>query len=371
MRKIPLLVPELPTAKELQPFLKRIDAARWYSNFGPLVLELEGRLRETFQRDCRAPLSVCTVSNCTVGLELALQALDLKPGARVLIPGLTFAATAAAVVRAGYEPVVADVDPGSWLLTPEIAKHACAKSRVDAVMPVSTYGCPQDPAAWDSFSGSTGIPVVLDAAGAYGNQRAGERPALVFSLHATKVLSGAEGGFVVSPDAELVARVRQMSNFGIGAGGLVERPGTNAKLSEYHAAVVLAMLGRWDDGAKRRKELHRLYIAALAEHCPYAILQQRPADGVYSIMPVLLPAGAHAADAGDKLLEQGIETRCWYCPAIHRHPAFSGATRAGTLDTVEALGDRLLALPFHLSLAPDDVGHVCRRLQTVLGGAGR
>lgn len=371
MRKIPLLVPELPTAGELRPLLERIDAARWYSNFGPLVLELESRLRETFHRDSRTPLSVCTVSNCTAGLELAMQALKLKPGARVLIPGLTFVATAAAVVRAGYEPAIADVDSGSWLLTPEIAKHACARVRVDAVMPVSTYGCPQDPAAWDSFSESTGIPVVLDAAGAYGNQRAGERLALAFSLHATKVLSGAEGGFVISPDPELVARVREMSNFGIGAGGLVERPGTNAKLSEYHAAVVLAMLVRWEDRAKRRKELHRQYMATLAEHCPAVILQQRPADGVYSIMPVLLPPGTHAADVANKLLEHGIETRRWYCPAIHCHPAFSGAPRAGTLDTVETLGDRLLALPFHLMLSTDDVGHVCRHLHAVLEGFSR
>ena len=129
--------------------------------------------------------------------EVACAPYRDTPRARVLIPAITFVATAAAVVRAGYEPVLSDVDERTWLLTPEIARRAIAKIPVDAVMPVSTYGCLQDTGAWDDFSRATGVPVVIDAAGAFGNQQAGERSTLVFSLHATKVLSGAEGGFEI------------------------------------------------------------------------------------------------------------------------------------------------------------------------------
>jgi dTDP-4-amino-4,6-dideoxygalactose transaminase len=368
MHKIPLLIPQMPTADELRPFLERIDQARWYTNFGPLALELEGELLRRLGAGGTGPLFGASLSNCTVGLELSLAALALKPGARVLVPGLTFVATAAAVARVGCEPVISDVDPGSWLLTPRIARRAAAETPVDAVMPVSTYGCAQDAAAWDEFAEATGVPVVLDAAGAFGNQRAGRRIALVFSLHATKVLSAAEGGFVASADAGFIARIKRLANFGIGSpGGFVDQPGTNAKLSEYHAAVALAMLQRWDELARRRIALHRSYLEALAASCPAVTLQQRAADGVYSIMPVLLPDGASAAAIGEALGGQGIETRRWYCPTLEQHPAFASCRIAGELEAVRALGERLLALPFHLYLEPGDVTLVCGRLRAALG----
>jgi dTDP-4-amino-4,6-dideoxygalactose transaminase len=365
--KVQLLVPDSATTDELLPYLRRIDASRWYSNFGPLVLELEAKLLGQFRPDAQGLLHLTTVSNCTVGLELALWALGLRPGSRVLMPALTFVATAAAVVRAGYQPVLSDVDPESWLLTPAIAKTAIAAAQVDAVMPVSTYGCAQDGGAWDEFSQSTGVPVVVDAAGSFGNQHAGDETTLVFSLHATKSLSAAEGGFVISGDQKLIARVRRMSNFGIDfSNGLVETPGTNAKLSEYHAAVALATMDRWSERKERRVQLHGQYIEELKRTGANVTLQQRPVDGVYSIMPVLLPAGRSASRLAGVLHGQGVETRRWYCPAIHHQPGFAGAARAGELKTVESLNERLLALPFHPFLTVQDIRFVCERLKQAL-----
>lgn len=369
MRKIALLVPDLPTSDEIRPFLERIDRARWYTNFGPLALELEDKLLAALRAGGQGGLCGVSLSNCTVGLELSLAALSLKPGARVLVPGLTFVATAAAIARVGYAPVICDVDAGSWLLTPEIARRAAAKIAVDAVMPVSTYGCRQDAAAWDAFAEATGIPVVLDAAGAFGNQPAGRRVASVFSLHATKVLSAGEGGFVASADAAFVARIKRLANFGIGSpGGFVDLPGTNAKLSEYHAAVALAMLQRWNEYRQRRIVLHRSYLEAMAKNCPTVALQKRSADAAYSIMPVLLPKGVTAASIGEVLAAEGIETRRWYCPTLEQHPAFAKCQVAGPLEVVRALDERLLALPFHLHLELRDAAHVCERLGVALGG---
>src|SRR5215510_1902792 len=124
--EIRLLVPDPPDTDALSPYLRRIDSARWYTNFGPAVRQLEERLLELCQKDSRAPLYLTTVSNCTLGLELALSAFQLRPGAHVLVPGLTFAATITAVMRAGLEPVIGDIDPASWLLTPDIARRAMA-----------------------------------------------------------------------------------------------------------------------------------------------------------------------------------------------------------------------------------------------------
>ena len=370
---IPLLVPDLPPAEELLPYLRRIDASRWYTNFGPLVREFEAAMQARFAAPAQHAVSV---SNATLGLEVALLALGLPPGSRVLMPALTFVATATATLRAGHVPVFCDVDPDTWLLTPEIAARALRDQRVDAVMPVATYGCPCEAAGWDAFAADTGLPVVVDAAGAYGNQACGQRIVVVFSLHATKSLAAAEGGLVLSADAAYADRVRQLSNFGIdpaalsgnaaGSTGLVSREGTNAKLSEYHAAVALAALARWPGSAARRIALHREYLGKLAAGKSPAGTQRRDPDGVYSIFPVCLPEGVPAADAFRVLAAQGIGSRRWYCPPLSAHPVFSALPVAGRLEVCAGLGERLLALPFHTLMRPADIDSVLDALGRIL-----
>ena len=361
MNEIKLLVPDLPRADALAPYLARIDAARWYSNFGPLVRELEDRLGGHFAPEDR----VVTLASGTAGLELVLAALGLPDGARVLLPDFTFVATATAIMRAGLRPVVGDVDPKSWLLTPAVARRSIAARAVDAVMPVATFGCPQDADAWDRFSAETGLPVVIDAAGAFGNQRAGARTHTVFSLHATKALGAGEGGFVVSRDAALIDRIRRLSNFGIDvATGIVDRPGTNAKLSEYHAAVALAALATWSERAAARRAKWRELLEVMSEACPALVAQDRPRDGTYTIAPVLLPAQAVPEAVIDALTQAGVQTRRWYCPPLSRHPGFATVERAGPLDGVAAVSGRVLGVPFHLDLTRAD-------LQRVFGALAR
>jgi dTDP-4-amino-4,6-dideoxygalactose transaminase len=363
--EIKLLVPDMPRAETLAPYLRRIDHARWYTNFGPLVRELEGRLAAHFAPEDH----LVTLSSGTAGLELALLALGLPDSARVLLPDFTFVATATAVLRSGFRPVVGDVDARSWLLTPAIARRAIAGREVEAVMPVATFGCPQDTGDWDRFSEETGLPVVIDAAGAFGNQRSGRRVHAVFSLHATKALGAGEGGFLVSRDAALVERVRRLSNFGIDvATGIVDRPGTNAKLSEYHAAVALAALETWPSRAGTRRAQWRLFVELVRGLCPAASVQQRPEDGTYTIAPVLLPRGAAPEAVIAALARAGVQTRRWYFPPLSQHPAFAAVDRAGSLDGVGAVAGRVLGVPFHLDLTPEDLRHVFSVLQQAIAG---
>ncbi|MCL4798417.1 MAG: DegT/DnrJ/EryC1/StrS family aminotransferase [Burkholderiales bacterium] len=368
MNEIKLLVPDMPPAAALAPYLARVDAARWYTNFGPLVRELEERLGAHFAADDR----VATLASGTAALELALQALGLPDGARVLLPDFTFVATATAVMRSGCRPVVADVDPQSWLLTPEIARRAIAERPVDAVMPVATFGCPQDAEAWDRFSGETGLPVVIDAAGAFGNQRAGRRAHVAFSLHATKALGAGEGGFVVSRDAALIERIRRLSNFGIDVStGIVDRPGTNAKLSEYHAAVALAALERWPERAAARRAQWRTFLELMPEQCPSVTAQARPVGGAYTIAPVLLPAAVEPVAVIEALARAGVQSRRWYCPPLSHHPGFAAVERAGPREGVKAVSGRVLGVPFHLELTRADLGRVFGMLRrAIAGGTG-
>ncbi|WP_437884225.1 DegT/DnrJ/EryC1/StrS family aminotransferase [Pseudomonas sp. LRF_L74] len=370
MKNIKLLVPELPKVEQILPYWRQIDDNRWYTNFGPLVAELEGRLSRAFSRE-PAQVHVVTMANGTSALQIALEGLKLRKGGQVLVPALTFVATATAIIRAGLVPLIADVDPGNWLLTPEIARACLADAPFDAVMPVATYGCPQDVAAWDLFTAETGIPVVVDAAGAWGNQQVGLTTKVAFSLHATKSLGGGEGGLIASRHHAYSESVRSLSNFGIDAhsGGLVFEPGENGKMSEYHAAVALAALDGWPAIAEARRLLHRRYVATLAERLPGLAFQSKPADGVYSLLPVLMPEGICARAVQLQLLGQSIESRRWYCPPLHGHPAFQAYAR-GALPVVDQLAERLLGLPFHLGLGDEDIERVISALEPLLNISG-
>lgn len=359
---LPLLVPDLPDADALLPFLRRMDMSQQYSNFGPLAVEFEALLHARFALADDAAVAVTTVSSDTLGLELSLAALGLAPRSRVLIPALTFVATATAVARAGHVPVAADVDADSWLLTPAIAREALARTRFDAVIPVATFGVPQAMPGWQAYERETGVRVIVDAAAAFGSQgfeRAGGT--LVFSLHATKSLPAGEGGVVVSTDAAHIARVRQMANFGINldprAGvpvGHLASLGTNAKLSEYHAAVGLASLQRWEAGALRRRTLQAALRAALTAELGDALTWQAGSERVMA--PTLFCARFGEPGVRDRVerlcAAQRIATRRWYLPLLKQMALPVADTTSLKTPVADALSRGLLGLPFFVGMTP-------------------
>jgi dTDP-4-amino-4,6-dideoxygalactose transaminase len=291
-------------------------------------------------------------------------------GSTILVPALTFVATGTAILRAGHRPLLADVDPHHWTLTPAVARAAAQCHRIDCVIPVTALGCPVDAAQWDAFSAETGIPVIVDAAGAFGNQAAGRRIAVAFSLHATKTMGMGEGGFAVSGDSGWIERVRCLSNFGIDPSDFkVHQPGTNAKLSEYHAAVGIAALARWPQRAALRRSLAAEYRQRLETHCGGIEFQELPRHSVYAAFCVLLPAAADPSLVASRLAADGIETRRWYYPPLHRHPAFAEAIVADKLEATGSISSRLLGLPFHLELDSAKVTRVAHTLARILGDA--
>ena len=372
LARIPLLVPDMPSADELLPYLRRIDGTRWYSNFGPLTRELESALGSIFTKHNARPVTLTTVSTATAGLELTLIALDLPPGARVLVPALTFVASATAIVRAGHLPVIADVDAHSWLLTPAIAREAARSVELAAVMPVATFGCPHDMAGWDAFTADTGIPVVIDAAGAFGNQWECGTATLVFSLHATKSLASGEGGLVVSRDAALVARVRQLSNFGINLDpraatpvGQVDLSGTNAKMSEYHAAIGLCNLANWPALARSRVALFERYSTMLEGIAGLNPLWQATPRALTRTLLCFRVAATGLREAIElACANANIDTRRWYLPTLDRHDGFTGLPVCGALKMADALGKELVGLPFHNHMTET-------QLQTVIDAVRR
>jgi dTDP-4-amino-4,6-dideoxygalactose transaminase len=290
----------------------------------------------------------------------------------VLVPTLTFVATATAVLSAGLTPIVADIDPRSWLLTPDIALDALGHRIVRAVVPVATFGCPQDAAGWDAFHARTGIPVIIDAAAGFGNQTDPGPTCAVFSLHATKPLAAGEGGFVVTRLPAFAAAVAQLSNFGINLAdpivgiGATTMVGTNAKMSEYHAAVGLASLDQWADTAARRRVLHHEYAGQITAVTGLAPMwQETPESCVRSVCCFLLASEAARYRAEASLTASGIGWRRWYLPPIDKHPAFRHIAHQPT-PVANVLADRLLGVPFYIGM---DSAARCEVVAALAAGA--
>jgi len=358
-----LLIPNLPTTEQLLPWLQRIDHAKWYTNFGPLIQEFESKLIKLFAPPSNIYLT--TTSSGTTALELALLALNLPPNQVALLPAFTFPATATAIQRVGLRPLFTDIDKHNWLLTPDIARQVLQQMTFDIVVPVATFGCPQPVDEWDKFSEETGIPVLIDAAAAFGFQAIGQHCLVTFSFHATKPFGIGEGGLVVARSESLINRIRNLSNFGID-NGIIMQSGNNAKLSEYHAAVGLAQLERWTQIIESRQTIWQTYKKYLPILSPKLSWQNMPANTIPATLSIKLDNVDIAARMMN-LEKCGIETRRWYYPPLYKQPAFSeiqliAPDGSHYLTVTEKIADCLLGLPFHTYLKEDNIKYICNNL---------
>lgn len=359
--RIPVARPLLPPAPDLLPYLERVDASRWYSNGGPLAGELVTRIAD---RAGVGSARVALVANATIGLTLALEALEVPRGTLCMMPAWTFAASAHAAVAAGLIPWFVDVDERTWSLTPALARSFLreAPGTVGAVMPVAPFGHPVDSAGWDDFAASEQCVVVVDGAAAFDSLRACSH-AFVVSLHATKLLSAGEGGFVVCRDAATAVGIKARANFGFWGSREACVAATNAKLSEYAVAVALASLDCWE---RRRLAFRRVaddYAAALRGIAGVALQPGYGDDWVSTTTNVSLPEGC-LEQLEDALTAAGFGHRRWWGGGLTAHRAFSEFPRTRTPVT-ELLSKTVLGLPCWEDLPKDAVVRVGETVRRV------
>ena len=354
MHTIPVMRPMLPAAERLLPYLRQIDTARIYSNFGPLALSFEQRLATHFELPETA---VVTVANATLGLALALLAQQVRPGTLCMLPAWTFIASAHAVRLAGLVPYFVDVDARTWAIDATSIEDLIsqAPAQVGAVMPVVPFGQPIDLAAWDRFRASTGVPVVIDAAAGFDALVPGESPAVV-SLHATKTLGIGEGGFVVSTHESLIKEVGTRANFGFRGRRTAAVPAMNAKLSEYHAAVGLAALDEWPQARVEWAAVARDYRRALPESNRVRF-QSGFGESWVSSTCNLSFADIDAAQVERLLADARIDSRSWWGDGAHAHPATLACPHA-PLPMTERLARSTIGVPLFRDLTAADVGRV-------------
>jgi dTDP-4-amino-4,6-dideoxygalactose transaminase len=313
--RFPFLRPSLPSPEKWIPYLSPAYAARQYTNFGPVNNLFERRLEEFVGLPGRRAVAC---ANATVGLSAVLMGLGVK--GNVAIPSFTFPATLHSVLLAGCNPVVCDVDAGTWELSPSIVQSALERHRISAVVHVRAFGFCRDLRPVVEVCENAGIPLVVDAAAALGGtsspgvRAGGQGTAEVFSLHATKVLGIGEGGAVFChPDDS--ARIRRALNFGLGDSGFSRA--LNGKLSEFAAAVGLAVLDTADPTIEERGVAAQRYRDFFAEFIGLTV-PANPGSPPWQCFPVLFPQGADVVSLLDAARRNGLALRRYYRPAIHQ-----------------------------------------------------
>lgn len=313
---------------------------------GALVKKLEDELSAYLQTG-----HVVTCNSCTDALFLILRGLGIGPGDEVIVPSLTAAGTAASVVKTGAFPKFCDVDLKTRNINAEAVK-ASLTPRVKCIIVVHLHGLPVDLDPILTLSQECSIPVIEDCAQAIGATYKGAPvgslgAAGAFSFYPTKNLGCmGDGGAVATDDAELAAKIRRISTYGLDETKTCVEEGINSRLDAIHAAVLSALLPFLDDGNGERVAAAGCYDAALKES--RILPPPRLEGGIYHQYAVETDAGE---DIAGFLAERGIQTAVHYGRGLHEEPYFRQfVTRNDLFPNTQHLTRRLCSLPIQPEL---------------------
>jgi perosamine synthetase len=350
-----------------------VEAIRssWISSTGPFIKRFE----ERFASLCEAK-SAIGVCNGTVALHLALLALDVRPGDEVLVPSMTYIATANAVRYVGAEPVFVDVDPQTWCMDPA-AIEAAITPRTKGIIPVHLYGHPADMDAINHTAGVHGLWVVEDAAEAhlakYKGRPTGGLAALgTFSFYGNKIFTCGEGGAVTVNNPQLELRTRTLRGQGMDPNRRYHFPvtGYNFRITNVACAMLCGQLERATAIMSRRKAIFTRYRRELAG-TPGVGMQPiaswaEPAPWLFSATIDEQKFGWSRDDVMQQLASAGIETRPFFRP-LHKLPPFreQSILRREKLSVTDDLGATGLNLPTFTAMTDEQVSEVCRTVREI------
>jgi perosamine synthetase len=366
-RKIPVAAPVLD-GRERDYVLECLDTT-WISSAGRFIGEFE----TAFAAYCGARHAIAA-NNGTTALHLALVALGIGPGDEVIVPALTYIASANAVTYCGATPVFVDNDVRTLNIDPQ-SIEAAITPRTRAIMPVHVYGHPADMDPIHVIARRHNLLVIEDAAEAVGAQYRGQRigglsDCATFSFFGNKIITTGEGGMITTNDDDLAARMRLFRGQGMDPKRRYWFPvvGYNYRMTNICAAIGLGQLERIDHHLAARRNLAALYDERLASMRNRIILPHTEdwADHSYWMYTILLrdEAGIERDALRAALDEKGIETRPVFYP-MHVLPPYQNHPR-GDLHRAEWCAARGINLPTHALVTCDDVDYIGDALASVL-----
>jgi perosamine synthetase len=364
--RIPLTEPVLGE-EELRNVVSALRSG-WISSLGEFIGEFE----RAFAAFCGAREGIA-VSSGTAALHLALAAVGVGPGDEVLVPSLTFVATANTVRYCGATPVFVDSDPATWGMETGDLEHRLSR-RTKAIVPVHLYGHPCDMDPILEVARRRGLAVVEDAAEAHGALYRGRRVGALgaigcFSFYGNKIITTGEGGMCVTDDPALAERLRLLRDHGMDPKRHYwhEIVGYNYRMTNLQAAVGVAQVKRLPEFVEKKRRLAGWYAESLARLARSGKVRLHPeapwAKSVFWMYSVLVDDARVSRDeVRGRLRDRGVDTRPFFHP-VHALPPYAAGQR---LAVAEDLGARGLNLPSGVALEREQVERVARALSLVL-----
>ncbi len=349
-----------------------VEAIRstWISSTGAFIQ----RFQEEFAELCgtKSAISVC---NGTVALHLAMLAMDVRPNDEVLVPSLTYIATANVVRYVGAEPVFIDVDPNTWCMDPKLLEASITR-RTKGIIAVHLYGHPADMDAINRIAAVHGLWVIEDAAEAHlarykGQVVGGLAQMATFSFYGNKIFTCGEGGAITLNDPHLELRIRTLRGQGMDPQRRYYFPvtGYNYRLTNVAAAMLCAQLERQKQILERRKQIFQIYHEQLAGIPGISFQPVAPwAEPVPWLFCITVDKQLYGLSRDELILrldKVGIDTRPFFM-ALHHLPPFreESAKRGEILPVTDQLSNTGMNLPTYVGLSNDDIERIATAIRS-------
>ncbi|NUR45986.1 MAG: DegT/DnrJ/EryC1/StrS family aminotransferase [Sphingomonas sp.] len=358
MAEDPILVtrPYLPPLAELLPYLEEIWASRWLTNHGPFHQRFAEALREFL-----GAAQVSLTANGMLALELAIEASALK--GEVITTPYSFVATTHAVRRSGLKPVFVDIKRGDLNIDPARIEERITPE-TSAIVAVHCYGNPCEGDELQRIADNHGLKLIFDAAHAFGARQHGKAVAIqgdysIISFHATKAFNTFEGGAVLSRDSAAKQLIDRFSNFGIADEITVQAVGSNAKMSEFNAALGLLQLSHFENAREGRRRVDARYRSSLQGIRGIEMITiPEGLEPNFSYFPVLITEeyGLSRDALYEKLKANGIFSRRYFYPLLSTLPMYRDLESAApaNLPVATHAADQILCLPIYHDLGESD-----------------
>lgn len=356
---IPVTKPFLPPKSRYEEYLDGIWDREWLTNNGPLVNNLEDRLKAF-----TGVKNLLFTSNGTIALQIAISSLELT-GDIVTTP-FSYVATTSSIVWEKCRPIMADIEPDTLNIDPAKIRDLITENTT-AILATHVFGNPCDVENIENIAKEYKLKVIYDAAHAFGTLYKGLSvlsygDISTCSFHATKLFHTIEGGCVITANAEYAKAIALRRNFGHISPEEFASVGINGKNSEFHAAMGLCNLDYLDEIISSRKALYNRYLGNLAA-LPIAFQSLRNHTTYnYAYMPILFPVENMLLKAISALNANGIFPRRYFYPSLSTLPYVEDQQ----VPLAESISKRVLCLPLFYSLSFEELDLICSIIKQVL-----
>jgi dTDP-4-amino-4,6-dideoxygalactose transaminase len=354
---IPVTKPFLPPREDYNRYLDGIWDRNWLTNNGPLVNELELRLKEHLGVN-----HLLFVSSGTIALQLAIKALALQ--GEIITTPFSYVATTTSILWEGCKPVFVDILPDKLTINPDLIEAAITEHST-AILATHVYGIPCEVEKIQKIADKHGLKVIYDAAHAFGVKVNGKSifefgDISTCSFHATKIFHTIEGGAVFTKDPELLKRMAYLRNFGHDGYEKFNGIGINAKNSEFHAAMGLSVLPFIQDIQKRKNSQADYYKDQLQGlHIEYPSTDQVE-NYNQAYFPIIFYSEENLLKSMSYLEDQRIACRRYFYPGLNQLEYTTG-----NCPVSDQLAKRVLCLPLYHTLTREEQSMIARFLLRV------